>query len=1245
MNINQIFLGKTLAISLLGMVMALGLAMTAFAGIGISVTPDFPTSVAVGDTNVPVNLNITNNSSTDVSSINLTGIFLTPQCGNFTEPCTSADPGVFAVSATGTGAGACAANTFTITEIDANTGRVEFTPNAPISLAIGATCVINFTVDVLASPTVDAAGVAGIQTVQNSQVNAINPTNGLPGTGTGADITTVVPQGHIIVDKITNPSADPQSFAFTTGGAGYTGFSLTDAATPNDQTLNAGTYSVAETALAGWDSDGGVCVSSNQDAETPASISLQAGETVTCTFTNGKLPTLTLEKIVTNDNGGTATEADFQAYIDAGAVAWNDAQTLSPSTYTASEDVVAGYTAGDWGGDCAANGSVTLAYGDNKLCTITNNDAQASITVIKVVTNDDGGSASPDDFDLTLEGAPTLSGVVVPVNPGTYTAAETLLPGYAFEGFSGDCDTNGDVTVALGESKTCTLTNNDAQAYIVVDKTVINDNGGTAVANDFLLTVDSDAVSDGVAYAVTPGAHTAGETLLPGYTAGAWGGDCDVNAGVTVALGETKTCTITNNDIPPQLHLRKVVINDNGGNATVANFTLTANGAGANDLSGTSPVDSGPSLLADTFALSETSPADYGASAWVCEGGTQDGSNITVGIGQSATCTITNDDILRTGHIIVDKVTNPSADPQSFAFTTTGTDYSGFSLTDVAAPNNQELVAGAYSVAETLPAGWAQTSAVCVSSIEDTETIGNLELDAGETITCTFTNTKLNPDIDIEKATNGMDADTPTGPVVTEGDPINWTYVVTNTGDVALTGIVVTDDQGVTVTCPKDTLAIGESMICTASGIAIEGQYANLGSVDGYYGETLVEDSDPSHYYGEMREVQYCSPGYWKQSQHFQNWSGYDQDQKFSEVFGVNITIKWSAKGKPGNVENPSLLQVLQANGGGVSSLARAAVGALLNAALLDSSLTEAEVISIFQEAYASGDYEAAKAQYTFEENCPLGSDTYTPPTPPQPLLGALSPEDFGVVEYEVSEELGTLAGYSAGFGVSDATLAGATSVVVKLYAAGDVLLQTNTAILPKFNADITGTQFSSPFDVSGSFDYAADGYWTNSRETEYGQSVPAVKVVATVTLANTKVVTATNTTLVGDPTTVYPEVVVGPDWDTTGSYVVAFNYQSSDYPHDMILAQDGLGNLTGSGGNPAGGTHTYGWTIDGGSTIVGNTIHLNTSYILGAVCTMTIDGIIASPAGTISGTWSDNCGGARAGTWATTVGAAVALP
>jgi hypothetical protein len=47
-------------------------------------------------------------------------------------------------------------------------------------------------------------------------------------------------------------------------------------------------------------------------------------------------------------------------------------------------------------------------------------------------------------------------------NAGSFTVSETGGPaGYQFTGFSGDCDSSGNVSVAVGETKTCTLTNND----------------------------------------------------------------------------------------------------------------------------------------------------------------------------------------------------------------------------------------------------------------------------------------------------------------------------------------------------------------------------------------------------------------------------------------------------------------------------------------------------------------------------------------------------------------------------------------------------------------------------------------------------------------------------------------------------------------------------------------------------------------------------------------------------------------
>jgi len=114
------------------------------------------------------------------------------------------------------------------------------------------------------------------------------------------------------------------------------------------------------------------------------------------------------------------------------------------------------------------------------------------------------------------------------------------------------------------------------------------------------------------------------------------------------------------------------------------------------------------------------------------------------------------------------------------------------------------------------------------------------------------------PGIAIEKSTNGWDADDPPGPVIPVGEPVEWVYEVTNTGNVPLGGVVVEDDQpGVIPVCPSDELGPGEVMACSANGLAVDGQYANLGTVTAtpQVGGDPVTASDPSHYLGELAAV------------------------------------------------------------------------------------------------------------------------------------------------------------------------------------------------------------------------------------------------------------------------------------------------------------------------------------------------------------------------------------------------------
>lgn len=131
-------------------------------------------------------------------------------------------------------------------------------------------------------------------------------------------------------------------------------------------------------------------------------------------------------------------------------------------------------------------------------------------------------------------------------------------------------------------------------------------------------------------------------------------------------------------------------------------------------------------------------------------------------------------------------------------------------------------------------------------------------------VTCLFINiVEPDPSIDIEKYTNGVDADEPTGPFIPVGADVEWSYVVTNTGNLTLSDIEVTDDPIGTIDCPSDTLAQGEDMICTATDVALAGQYANEATVTAVdsYGNTSADDpgltdSDPSHYFGDLADIE-----------------------------------------------------------------------------------------------------------------------------------------------------------------------------------------------------------------------------------------------------------------------------------------------------------------------------------------------------------------------------------------------------
>lgn len=113
------------------------------------------------------------------------------------------------------------------------------------------------------------------------------------------------------------------------------------------------------------------------------------------------------------------------------------------------------------------------------------------------------------------------------------------------------------------------------------------------------------------------------------------------------------------------------------------------------------------------------------------------------------------------------------------------------------------------------------------------------------------------PSLTLLKTVNGEDANEAPGPSITVGEPVTFDYLVTNTGNLEINDIVVTDDVLGAITCPASNLAPAESMTCSATGEAVGGQYMNIGSANGQpvgpdgtpFGQPLATD-DPAHYFG-----------------------------------------------------------------------------------------------------------------------------------------------------------------------------------------------------------------------------------------------------------------------------------------------------------------------------------------------------------------------------------------------------------
>jgi hypothetical protein len=200
------------------------------------------------------------------------------------------------------------------------------------------------------------------------------------------------------------------------------------------------------------------------------------------------------------------------------------------------------------------------------------------------------------------------------------------------------------------------------------------------------------------------------------------------------------------------------------------------------------------------------------------------------------------------------------------------------------------------------------------------------------------------------------------------GQPINFNGTVRNCGTDALNAVTVVDDRGTPGNALDDVTVVGPIPLSVGESQPYSGSYTpgvsgpstdtvtarGTGAISGL----LVTAQASATCMVPPPGGEGCTPGYWKQSQHFDSWlaTGFLTNQSAGTVFS-GLAAACPA------LATKTLLASLQGGGGStfcekVQILIRAGVAAVLNAAHpgIAYPLTVAEIQTAVNAAIASGD-------------------------------------------------------------------------------------------------------------------------------------------------------------------------------------------------------------------------------------------------------------------------------------------------
>ncbi len=273
----------------------------------------------------------------------------------------------------------CAASGQTVTYADTDGGPGEILPGRSWSFSVVVTAPATSTTPVCAFYTLSGDGSGG------EPHDFIECGTCLPAKGSVTIVKQTVPQ-----------DAGGQMFTFA-GGLGA--FSLTGGQSRTIPDLGPGSYAVTETLPAGWKLTGITCVdpdggSTFNLANSSASIDVDAGEHVTCTFLNTAQGSVTIVKQTVPQDAGGQTFA-FAGGLGAFSLTGGQSRTipnLAPGTYDVTETLPASWqlsqiTCVDPDGGSTFNlatssASIDVDAGEHVTCTFLNT-AQGSVTIVK----------------------------------------------------------------------------------------------------------------------------------------------------------------------------------------------------------------------------------------------------------------------------------------------------------------------------------------------------------------------------------------------------------------------------------------------------------------------------------------------------------------------------------------------------------------------------------------------------------------------------------------------------------------------------------------------------------------------------------------------------------------------------------------------------------------------------------------------------------------------------------------------